>query len=155
MTQFGSIRFAPPFQEMDLLRDMARVARRLGGEGASAPTWTPPVDLFESADAVVVDLEIPGIAPDAIDIELDENVLVVRGQRSFAGPGEGSTARRVERAYGHFTRTIKLPVGVLADDVTANFAHGVLRITVPKAPEPQPRKITVTTAPVEAASSPQ
>jgi HSP20 family protein len=155
MTHVGTIRWAAPFRELDLLRDMTRVASRLSGEGVSAPTWTPPVDLFESAEAVVVDLEIPGIAPDAIDIQLEENVLVVRGERTFEGPGEDSTTRRVERAYGHFARTIKLPTGVRVDDITATFAHGVLRITAPKSPEPRPRKIAVTTAPVEATTTAQ
>ena len=140
---------------MDLLRDMTRLASRLGGEGASAPTWTPPVDLFESGDAVVVDVEVPGIAPEAIDIQLDENILTVRGERGFDSPTEDATARRVERAYGSFTRTIKLPAGVLADDITATFSHGVVRITAPKAPEPQPRRIAVTTAPVEATTPAQ
>jgi HSP20 family protein len=150
----GTIRFASPLREFDLLRDMTRVASRLAGEGASAPTWTPPVDIFERDDAVLVDLEIPGVAPEAIDIQLDENVLVVSGERAFS-PAEDAAARRVERAYGAFTRTIKLPANVQGDDITATFAHGVLRVTAPKTPEPQPRKIAVTVAPLEAATSEQ
>ena len=155
MTHVGTIRWAAPFRELDLLRDMTRAATRLCGEGASAPTWTPPVDLFERPEAVVVDLEIPGISPDAIDIQLEENILVVRGERVFEGPGEDATTRRIERAYGHFARTIKLPAGVKVDDITATVTNGVLRITAPKAPEPRPRKIAVTTAPVEAATPAQ
>lgn len=144
MTKVQTVRWSP-FYDLEQVRDeMARLVTRFAGDGGAAPNWTPAVDVLDTPGAVVVQADLPGLAPEQIDIEVDENVLVIRGQRDYAAPGEETKALRRERAYGAFARSMTLPQGVRTDEITASFDAGVLTVTVPKAPEIQPRKIAVT-----------
>ncbi len=101
------------------------------------------MDIFDAADAIVLKAELPGLSPDDIDIEIDESVLTLKGERRFEETVEEGRYYRVERAYGSFQRSVTLPQGVKADEITATFEHGVLTVRVPKADEVKPRKIAV------------
>jgi HSP20 family protein len=134
-----------PFRDITSLRDeMNRLFTRTLGEGSSAGSaWTPAVDIFDAAEAIVLKAELPGLSADDIDIEIDENVLTLKGERRFEEKVEEGRYYRVERAYGAFQRSVTLPQGVKPDEITANFEHGVLTVRVPKADEVKPRKIAV------------
>jgi HSP20 family protein len=134
-----------PFRDITTLRDeMNRLFTRTLGEGGSAGTaWTPAVDIFDAAEAIVLKAELPGLSPDDIDIEVDDNVLTLKGERRFEEKVEEGRYYRVERAYGSFQRSVTLPQGVKPDEITANFENGVLTVRVPKADEVKPRKIAV------------
>jgi len=135
-----------PFRDITSLRDeMNRLFTRTLGEGGSAggSAWTPAVDIFDAADAIVLKAELPGLSPDDIDIEIDESVLTLKGERRFEETVEEGRYYRVERAYGAFQRSVTLPQSVKADEITATFEHGVLTVRVPKADEVKPRKIAV------------
>ncbi len=140
-----------PFRDITTLRDeMNRLFTRTLGEGAAAGSaWTPAVDIFDQADAILLKAELPGLTPDDIDIEVDDNVLTVKGERRFEDKVEEGRYYRLERAYGHFQRSLTLPQGVKADDISASFDAGVLTVTVPKAEEVKPRKIAVAAGVVE------
>ena len=135
-----------PFRDITSLRDeMNRLFTRTLGEGGSSAgaAWTPAVDIFDAADAIVLKAELPGLSPDDIDIEIDESVLTLKGERRFEETVEEGRYYRVERAYGAFQRSVTLPQSVKADEITATFEHGVLTVRVPKADEVKPRKIAV------------
>lgn len=136
-----------PFRDVNTLRDeMNRLfSRTLGdsrGAGA-AQTWSPPLDVFETATEIVVEVDLPGLRPDQIDIEMDDNVLTISGDRAFQDKGDGGRFHRLERTYGHFQRSLGLPAGVKQEQISAEFEHGVLVVRVPKADEVRPRKIAV------------
>jgi len=133
-----------PFREVTSLRDeVNRLFSRTLGDGQGVSAWSPPVDVFDTKDAIVLKAELPGLTPEDIDIEIDENVLTIRGERTLEETVEEGRYHRLERAYGSFARTLSLPQGVKADEVSAAFDGGVLEVRIPKADEVKPRKITV------------
>jgi HSP20 family protein len=136
-----------PFRDITSLRDeMNRLFSRTIGEGSPAGSaWTPAVDIFDASDAILLKAELPGLAADDIDIEVDDNVLTLKGERRFEDRVEEGRYYRLERAYGQFQRSVTLPQGVKADEISASFDQGVLTVRVPKADEVKPRKIAVAT----------
>ncbi len=144
-----------PFRDITTLRDeMNRLFNRTVGEGVSSGSaWTPAVDIFDTDTAIVLRAELPGLEPGDIEIEVDDNVLTLKGERRFEETVQEGRYYRLERSYGHFQRTVTLPQGVKADEIAASFDKGVLTIDVPKADEVKPRRIAVTAAPatIEAA----
>lgn len=137
-----------PFRDITTLRDeMNRLFNRTVGEGVSSGSaWTPAVDIFDTDQAIVLRAELPGLTPEDIDIEIDDNVLTLKGERRFEETVQEGRYYRLERAYGHFQRNITLPQGVKADEISASFDNGVLSVRVPKADEVRPRKIAVEAA---------
>jgi len=139
-----------PFRDVMALREeVNRLFGRTLGEGAGAAVWTPAVDVFDTRDSIVLKAELPGMKPEDIDIELDDNVLTIRGERRFSEQVEEGRYYRLERSYGHFSRSLTLPQGVRGDQVHAQFEEGVLEVRVPKAEEVKPRKIAVTAGAVQ------
>lgn len=93
----------------------------------------PPVDVYETASAIVVMVEIAGVSPDALEVVLERGVLLVRGERlEQPDPGK-QRLMHMEIAYGPFERQIVLPSGVAAEGVRAHYRQGLLRIEIPKA----------------------
>jgi HSP20 family protein len=137
-----------PFRDITTLRDeMNRLFSRTVGEGVSSGSaWTPAVDIFDQDEAIVLRAELPGLTPEDIDIEIDDNVLTLRGERRFQEQVDEGRYYRLERAYGQFQRSVTLPQGVKADEISAGFDNGVLTVRVPKADEVKPRKIAVAAA---------
>jgi HSP20 family protein len=134
-----------PFREVTSLRDeVNRLFSRTLGDSQSGSVWSPPVDVFDNKDEIVLKAELPGLGPDDIDIEVDDNVLTIKGERKFEEKVEEGRFYRLERAYGSFSRSLTLPQGVKADQISADFEGGVLQVRVPKADEVRPRKIAVT-----------
>ena len=134
-----------PFRDITTLRDeMNRLFNRTVGDGVSSGSaWTPAVDIFDTDQAIVLRAELPGLTPEDIDIEIDDNVLTLKGERRFEETVQEGRYYRLERAYGHFQRNVTLPQGVKPDEISASFDNGVLSVQVPKAEEVRPRKIAV------------
>jgi HSP20 family protein len=137
-----------PFREITSLSDeMNRLFSRTVGDGVSSGSaWTPAVDIFDTEEAIVLRAELPGLGPDDIDIEIDDNVLTLKGERRFQETVDEGRFYRLERAYGHFQRSVTLPQGVKADEISADVDNGVLTVRVPKADEVKPRKIAIAAA---------
>lgn len=112
------------------------------GAGVTRSGVYPPVNLYESADGYVVTAELPGLRVEDIDISVERDRLTLRGERRVEHPQDASL-HRVERRAGAFRRTIQLPVEVDGEKVEAVYRNGVLTLRIPKAPEHQPRRITV------------
>ena len=105
--------------------------------------WAPVLDVYEDKDNFVVQTELPGMKREGIDVSLQENLLVISGERKTEEKRSDGEIRRQERFYGKFQRTLTLPAPVAADKVKAQYKDGVLTVTVPKAKEAKPKKIDV------------
>jgi HSP20 family protein len=108
--------------------------------------WTPAVDAWETENAFVVQLDLPGLTRDDVEVNFDRNTLTVRGTRGVAIPKAEQGELRVffaERTTGTFSRSLRFPQYVEASKIEASFNNGVLTITVPKAEAAKPRKIEV------------
>jgi len=107
--------------------------------------WSPALDVSETDDAVLVHAEIPGIDPKELDIAVVGDTLTIRGEKKDETEREGRNFHRVERRYGSFTRSLRLPTPVDAEHVTARAAAGVLEIRLPKKEEARPKRIQIKT----------
>jgi HSP20 family protein len=137
------------------LRDLASIQNemnRLFGTVFDAPNpsngntlrrWMPAMDLVETEDHFVLRADLPGLAEGDVNIEVEDNVLTVSGERKSEHETSKEGFHRVERAFGSFARSLTLPEGVNADAVTANFDRGVLEIRIPKPEQRKPRKISI------------
>ena len=108
--------------------------------------WVPTIDVVEKKDAYVMYAELPGVDPSQIDISFEQNVLTVRGTKRAAFDAAQDGEYRVyaaERVSGAFERSIRLPEFVDGDKIAAEFNHGLLIVTVPKAQAAQPRRIEI------------
>lgn len=110
---------------------------------AQAAAWRPAVDITELKDQFILKADLPGIDPAEIEITVDRNILTITGERKTEETVETDGYTRFERAKGKFTRKFTLPDNVDGDQVRAKGVHGVLSISIPKAAEAQPKRITV------------
>ena len=106
-------------------------------------TWTPSVDIYETENALVLTAEVPGIKGDDIEIKIEDNTLILQGQRKFEKETKEENYHRIERSYGSFYRSFTLPNSVDQDKIQAEHENGILKITMPKKPELKPKKVKV------------
>lgn len=107
--------------------------------------WVPPVDVAETADSILVTAELPGVSSHDVEIQVEENVLTIRGEK-HGEREEEDTERHMhisERITGSFSRSFTLPRRVDVEGINADFGEGVLKVSVPKAPETRARRIEV------------
>ncbi len=121
----------------------APAPRSEGEEEVAEATWAPAVDVKESDEALTVYVELPGVEKKDIAISLEDNVLTVTGQRTQSRDEDKESYHRVERTYGKFRRSFRLPANVEGDKVAAEFKDGVLSVEIPKAAEAKPRQIEI------------
>ena len=147
------MRTAPrdPFAELDavrremsgLMRSVDRAARTAGGDGN-----VPPFNVYEADDAVVLTAELPGLDPEKVEVSVRADEVTVSGEwPASETPGDGENAGhwlRRERPKGQFSRTVRLPFTPPVDGAAAEFARGVLTLTLNKPAETQPRRVEVT-----------
>ena len=106
--------------------------------------WTPAVNVVENDDEMKLTAELPGVSPDDVDIEIENNVLSIRGEKKVEHEErEEGKFRIYERAYGEFTRSFTLPATVNAEKIAAEFENGVLTVHLPKTAEARGRRIKV------------
>lgn len=134
-----------PFRELTALQDeFSRLFPGVrGGEAAGRESWMPSVDVFETQEAVEIKAELPGLEPDDISLEVEDNVLTLSGERRFKEEVEEDKYYRVERRYGSFSRSLALPQSVDTDNIGAKYENGILEVTVPKVEEAKPKRISV------------
>lgn len=110
---------------------------------APAPAWTPALDVHEDKDKFTVSLELPGVDRKDISVSVEENQLVITGERKAETILETTAVRRQERFYGKFSRALALPAVVDANKIKAGYKDGILTVTLPKAEEAKPKHIDV------------
>jgi HSP20 family protein len=137
-----------PFQDLQSFRDemnrtLGRWFSREEGDEPAARRWMPALDVTESKDAYHIDVEVPGMRPEDINVTVDQGMLTVQGERRSEEEKGDRSYHRVERRYGAFRRSISLPRDVDASRVQASYDNGVLRLEVPKAEGSQAKRIEV------------
>ena len=118
-------------------------AERSNNESTEQGAFMPRVDVLETQDAYVIEVELAGVDPQTVDVSLLDDTLTILGERPARARQEGERLWRQERSAGKFERRFSFPVSVDADHVEAKHTHGLLTIRVAKAPETQPRKIAI------------
>lgn len=108
-----------------------------------AAMWMPRLDLTETPGAFVARMDLPGIKPEDLRVDLQGHRLTVRGERTAETREQAEDVVRMERAFGTFFRALALPEHVLADAIEATFEDGVLTLRIPKAEARTPRRIEV------------
>ena len=112
-------------------------------EWALGGAWAPAVDIYEHEGNLVLQAELPGVDPKHVDVQVENNVLTLRGERKFDSEVKREQYHRVERAYGTFSRSFTLPSVVDTGKIKAQFKDGVLRVTLPQREEAKPKQIQI------------
>ena len=108
--------------------------------------WRPAVDVFERDDVLVFRVEVPGVEKDDIEVNVEDNVLTIKGERKRDVELKDGSTYRLERSFGSFTRRFSLPRGLDSSKVKALHKNGLLEVTLPKAEEARSRTVTVEAA---------
>ena len=127
--------------QFDPFRDFDRLAEQLA---AGARTPRPfPMDAYRRGDEFVVSFDLPGMAPGAIDLTVEQNVLTIKAERRFDGQ-DGDQVIAAERPHGAFTRQLFLGETLDAERLVASYETGVLTLRIPVAESAKPRKVQIT-----------
>lgn len=113
------------------------------GNGTQARRWIPAMDLVETADHYILRADLPGLGDDDVNVQLEDSVLTISGERKHEQHGDQEGYYRLERAVGGFSRSLTLPDGVDPESIQAHFDRGVLEITVPKPAQKKPRQVQI------------
>jgi HSP20 family protein len=127
----------------DPFRELAALTGNLRGDGG----WVPAVDIYETADrALVIKAELPEMKREAIAVTVEHGTLTISGERALPADVKREDYRRVERAYGRFSRRFSLPPSVDASKVEADYKDGVLNVRLPLREESKSRTVPVAVA---------
>jgi HSP20 family protein len=114
-----------------------------GNGGFGTRRWLPPMDLVEVENEYVLRADLPGLSEGDVNIEVQDNVLTVSGERKTEHEDRKEGYYRVERASGTFSRSLTLPQGINTDAIRASFDKGVLEVRIPKPEERKPHKVAI------------
>lgn len=129
-----------PFRELD------RLTQQLTSSGTWSRPAAMPMDAYRDGDDYVVAFDLPGVAPDAIDIDVERNMLTVRAERRPVGRADAVQMELAERPLGVFSRQIVLADTLDTEHIGADYEAGVLTLRIPIAERAKPRKITINRA---------
>jgi HSP20 family protein len=124
------------------LRLFQDTVNRMLDQNAARP-WVPAVDIFETENEWVLKADLPDVKLENVDIQIENGNLTLKGERKFQKEESGKGYQRVERSYGTFARYFSLPDTVDSENVRADYANGVLTVTLPKKEVAKPRSIKV------------
>jgi HSP20 family protein len=139
-----------PFRDVAALQDrINRIFNESFGRSrdlddeVSLYDWRPPVDIYETADGIVLKIELPGVNKEDVSVEVKDNVLTLKGERLLDPEIKDEHYYRKERSFGKFNRSFSLQESIRPDSIKASFKDGVLTVEVPRAEEEKPKQITV------------
>jgi len=115
-------------------------------ETSSYGSWSPAVNILERENEIVISADLPGLKAEDVEVTIENSVLTLKGERTFAETAEGETYHRVERSYGSFERSFKVPNSVDPKKIEARFVNGEMTVTLPKRDESKPRSVKVKVA---------
>jgi HSP20 family protein len=141
----NEVELSDPFRPIDQLFDeMWRNWPNRFFEGdTTRPFLRPAMDVVENEDNITVRVDLPGLTSDDVHVEMEDNVLTIRGEIGDTIEKEGERYHYRERYSGSFQRSLRLPNTINADKIDASFDNGVLNIVLPKLPQAQPKKIDI------------
>ena len=105
--------------------------------------WSPAVDIYEDEKEIVVKAELPDLEEKDVDVDIQDNVLTIKGEKKQEREEKKGTYHLVETSYGSFSRSFSLPNNVETDKATAKYEKGILKITLPKKEGAKPKKIEI------------
>lgn len=129
--------------EMDRLWDTFLFGRPNTSGLAEEDEWQPAIDVAETESELVINVEIPGMDPEDIDVSLSEGTLFIKGEKKPKAEEKEADYHLIERSYGTFIRSIPLPAEVQSDKISASYKNGILKITLPKSEETQKKEINI------------
>lgn len=129
--------------QFDPFRSLSEIERFFGSAARTPASLAMPMDLYRRGEEFVARVDLPGVDPASIDIDVEDRTLTVRAQRDTEPGEEGVQWLTHERPSGTFARQLTLGYGVALDRIEADYADGVLTLTIPVAEEARPRKINV------------
>jgi len=139
-----------PFRDVATLQDrINRIFNESFGrtrdfdEEVSLYDWSPPVDIYETGDGIVLKIELPGVNKDDVSVEVKDNVLTLKGERLLDPKIKDENYYRKERSFGKFNRSFSLQETIKPDLIKASFKDGVLTIEIPRPDEEKPKQVTV------------
>ena len=139
-----------PFRDVVALQDRinrifddAFPRNRAGEHDAGLCAWQPAVDIYETDEAIVVNAELPGVRKEDVSVEVKDNILTIKGERSSDQKIEEESYYRRERCFGTFSRSFSMQHHVNPEKINAKFKDGVLTVAVPKPDNEQSRQVTV------------
>jgi HSP20 family protein len=127
----------------DQVNQLFESATPAQGDHSSLTTWAPAVDIHETENELVLKADLPGINEKDIDIRVENNMLTVRGERSFSHEVKEDNYLRIERSYGSFSRSFGLPNTVNTEAIKAEYKNGVLTVEMPKRAESKPKQVKI------------
>jgi len=137
-----------PFRDLMAMQDrMTRLfdetlSRIWKEEGVAKGVWSPPVDIAEKGSEIILKIDLPEMDQAEIDIKVEENTLIIQGERKFLKETE-ETYLQIERPYGTFQRSFNIPRMVDQEKIKASYKNGVLRVVLPKKEEAYSKQIAV------------
>ncbi len=149
-TQMTALQRWDPFRDLRQMQNsMDRIRRRFGTNtltnirNGEFEAWAIPLDVTQNDDDTVIRASLPGVAPDDINVAIEDNVLTIKGQTSSEQEEQGENYLMRERRTGSFHRALRLPDTVDSDNATPVYDNGVLTITIPKAESKKAKQLTV------------
>ena len=143
-----------PFRELTPFRDFERMRSEMDRlwnsffergtlRGEAGGEWLPSLDVAETKNEIVVKAEVPGLEPKNIDISLSDGLLTIKGEKKQEREEKEENYHLVERRYGTFTRSIRIPNEVQSDKINASYKNGVLKIVLPKSEGPKKKEVKI------------
>lgn len=134
------------WEEMDRMqREMSRMVNAFSPARSRSAVSFPAINAWTTEDEEVITAELPGVEPGELDLNIVNDVLTISGERKAAEVEDEQLYHRRERANGKFSRSIQLAFAVDSNKVSAAYENGILTVTLPRAEEDKPRKISVKT----------
>jgi HSP20 family protein len=146
--QMAVIRWEPARELQAIQQEMNRLfgsayPQGNGSNGSNVSRWIPPMDVAEDEEHFVVRADLPGVEEGDVNVELEDNVLTISGERKSDIEERKEGYHRIERAYGTFSRSLTLPEGIDPEGIRASFNKGVLDVRIPKPEQRKPRKVAI------------
>jgi len=135
-----SLSHCDPFANLRVFEDA--VTRMLSEPRGNRP-WSPAVDIFETENELVLKADLPDVEQKSIDVRVENHTLTLEGERKFEKEESGKSYHRIERSYGHFTRSFSVPQTFDTDNITAQYRNGVLTVTLPKREAAKPKQVKI------------
>ncbi len=129
-----------PLASLRLFED---AVTRLMSEPRTGRPWSPPVDILETEDELVLKADLPDLKLEDIDVRVENETLSIKGERRFEREANGKGYHRIERSYGSFVRSFSVPSSVDTEKVSADYKSGVLTIKLPKKEAAKPKQVKV------------
>jgi HSP20 family protein len=136
-----------PFRNLSTLQEQVNrlfeTSFKGNGDNSTLTTWAPAVDIYETENDLVLKADLPEISEKDLDIQVENNMLTVRGERKFEQKVNEDNYLRIERTYGSFSRSFSLPNTVNTEAIKADYKNGVLTVQLPKRAESKPKQVKV------------